>query len=49
MNKEDVLKKAQSQKAIVGEMEHSKINTSNWIAVIVASFVAIIFMVVLGF
>ena len=34
MDKDEALKKAQSKRAIIGEMEYSKIATSNWIAVI---------------
>ena len=48
MEKEEVLEKASKKKALVGEMETSKINKSNWISLIVAGVVAVIFMVVEG-
>ena len=32
MEKEEILQKAQSKKAVVGEMEKAKINKSCWIA-----------------
>ena len=48
MEKEEVLEKAQKKKAVVGEMEHAKINKSNWIAVVVACSVAVVLMIVEG-
>ena len=48
MEKEEILKKASSKKAVVGEMEKAKINKSNWIANICASSVGVLFMIVLG-
>ena len=48
MEKEEILKKASKKKALVGEMENSKINKSNWIALIAAGVIAVIFMVVEG-
>ena len=45
MEKDEVLKKVQSKKVVVGEMENSKINKSNWIAVIIACVLAVVFMV----
>lgn len=48
MEKEEVLKKAQQKKAIVGEMEKAKINKSNWIANIVAVIIAVAFMIIEG-
>ena len=49
MEKQGILEKAQSKKAIVGEMERAKINKSNWISVIVAGIVAIVFIILEGF
>ena len=48
MEKEEILKKAQSKKVFVGEMEKTKINKSNWIALIVAQVIAVTFMIVEG-
>ena len=48
MEKKEVLEKVQQKKAIVGEMEKSNINKSNWIALICASVVAVIFMIIEG-
>lgn len=49
MDKEEVLEKAKREKpAVVGEMENHKINRGNWIALIVAGIVAVIFMIVEG-
>ena len=48
MDKDEALKKAQSKRAIIGEMEYSKIATSNWIAVISMGVVAVIFMIIEG-
>lgn len=48
MEKEEVLKKAQSKKALVGEMEKAKINKSCWIGNIVACIVAVVFMIIEG-
>ena len=48
MENKEVLKKAQSKKAIIGEMEKAKIDKSNWIAVIVAGIMAVAFMIVFG-
>ncbi len=47
MEKEEILQR-NSKKNPIGEMEQSKINKSNWIAVISAATVAIIFMIVEG-
>ena len=47
MKKEEILQKAQN-KHPVGEMETSKINKSNWIALIVAGVVAVALMIVEG-
>lgn len=49
MEKEEILATVQKKKAIVGEMEKSKINKSNWIALVCAGIIAVIFMVVEGF
>ena len=46
MEKEEVLKIVQEKKPIVGEMERSKINVANWVALIVTCVVAIAFMIV---
>ena len=48
MEKEEVLEKAKSKKAIVGEMEKAKINKANWIAIVVAGILAVTFMIVEG-
>lgn len=48
MDKKEVLQKAQSKRAIVGEMEKVKINKSNWIGNIVACCVAVAFMIIEG-
>ncbi len=48
MDKQEVLKKAQEKKPIVGEMEKTKIDKSNWIAVTVTGIIATIFMIVEG-
>ena len=48
MNKEEVLEKAQSKKAQVGEMEHAKIGKGNWISIIIAGVLAVAFMIVEG-
>ena len=48
MEKEKILEKAGKKKAVVGEMEKSKINKSCWIANIVAVVVATAFMITLG-
>ena len=41
MEKEKVLEKAKSKKALVGEMEMHKVNKSSWIALIVAGVIAV--------
>lgn len=48
MDKQEVLKKAQEKKPIVCEMEKTKIDKSNWIAVTVTGIIATIFMIVEG-
>lgn len=48
MDKKEVLEKAQSKRAVVGEMEKTKINKSSWIGNIVACVVAVALMVVEG-
>ncbi len=48
MEKDEVLKKAQSKKALVGEMEKQKINKSNWISVVAACVAAVAMMIVEG-
>jgi len=46
MDNKEVLEKAQSKKAIVGEMEKAKIDKSNWIAVITTGILAVAFIIV---
>lgn len=48
MNKDEILEKVGKKKAVVGEMEKAKINKSNWISVITAGVLAVIFMIVEG-
>lgn len=48
MDKEEVLEKAKSKKAIMGEMERVKINKGNWISLIVTGVVAVALMVIEG-
>lgn len=47
MEKEEILQKA-SNKHPVGEMEKKKINTSSWIALLVAGVLAVALMIVEG-
>lgn len=46
MEKQEILQKAQSKKAVIGEMEWAKTNKCNWIAVITEAVVAIAFIIV---
>ncbi len=48
MEREEILEKVSKKKAIVGEMEKQKINKSNWIALLCAEVVAVIFMIIEG-
>ncbi|MBP3431975.1 MAG: hypothetical protein J6K39_03895 [Clostridia bacterium] len=48
MENKEILEKAQSKKAVVGEMEKEKINKSNWISVVCACVVAVAFMIIEG-
>lgn len=48
MEREEILKRASKKKVLVGEMEKSKINKSNWIALIVAGIVAVSLMIIEG-
>lgn len=48
MEKEEILEKASKRKVVVGEMEKSKIDKSNWIALIVAGVVSVALMIVEG-
>jgi len=48
MEKEEILEKASSKKALVGEMEKAKINKSNWISVITVGIMAVCFMIIEG-
>ena len=45
MSREEILKQSEKKKNVVGEMETDKIRKGNWIAVIVAGIVAVIFAV----
>lgn len=47
MEKEEVFKHA-NKKCTVGEMETTKINKGNWIAIIIAGIVAVTFMIIEG-
>ena len=47
MKNEEILKKSKN-KVIVGEMEQQKINGANWIALICAGLLAVVFMIVEG-
>ena len=47
MEKDEILEKAK-KKHPVGEMETTKINKSNWIAIIIAGIVAVALMIVEG-
>ena len=46
MEREEILQKASSKKAQIGEYENQKINKSNWISVIVTGIVAVAFIIV---
>lgn len=48
MEREEILEKASKKKVFVGEMEKAKINKSNWISVVCAQVVAVVFMIVEG-
>ncbi len=49
MEKDEVLDKVKKKKpAVIGEMESSKINKGNWIAVISAGALAVVLMIVEG-
>ena len=48
MEKEEILEKAKSKKAIVSEFEKEKINKGNWISIIVAGVVGVIFAIIEG-
>lgn len=48
MEREEILKKASSKKAQVGEYENQKIAKSNWISVIVTGIVALAFICLFG-
>lgn len=45
MEKNEVLEKVQQKKPVLGEMEKSKLDKSNWIAVFGTFFVAIAFII----
>ncbi|MBQ2717801.1 MAG: hypothetical protein IJF75_04310 [Clostridia bacterium] len=49
MNNKEILQKAKKDKDIVGEMEKTYINRSNWIGNITACVFAVILMIVEGF
>ncbi|MBQ9782874.1 MAG: hypothetical protein IJW26_06830 [Clostridia bacterium] len=46
MDKNEVLKKAQSKQSVIGEYENQKLSISNWISVIVTGIVALAFIIV---
>lgn len=48
MEKEEILRRAESKKALVGEMEKVKVDKSNWIALIVTAFAAVTFIITFG-
>lgn len=48
MDNKEVLEKAKSKKALVGEMEKAKINKSSWIGIICAGIVAVALMIIEG-
>lgn len=48
MKKEEVLKKAQEKKIVVGEMERQKIGIANWIANICACIIALALLITEG-
>lgn len=48
MEKEEILQKASSKKVMVGEMEKQKINSGNWISLLVAGIIAVAFMIIEG-
>ena len=48
MEREEILEKMGKKKVFIGEMEKAKINKSNWISVVCAQAVAVIFMIVEG-
>lgn len=48
MEKEEVLKKVSEKKAVIGEMEKTKINSGNWIAVIVTLTFAVAMIITEG-
>ena len=48
MEKEEILKKAESKKALIGEMEQSKVVKAKWIALIVTAFAAVAFIITFG-
>ena len=47
MEKEEILARAK-KKTLVGEMEKQKINSGNWIALIITGIVAVIWIIVEG-
>lgn len=48
MEKDEILKRAQSNKDVIGEMERKKTSKANWIAVICTGILAVIFMITEG-
>lgn len=48
MEKEEILKKAESKKALVGEMEKEKVIKCNWIALLCTVFAAVAFIITFG-
>lgn len=48
MKKEEILSNVQKKKALIGEMEKTKINKACWVALIVAGILAVAFMIIEG-
>ena len=48
MDNKEILEKVSGKKAYVGEYENQGINKSNWISIIVAGIVAVVFIIVFG-
>ena len=48
MDNKEFLEKVSGKKAYVGEYENQGINKSNWISIIVAGIVAVVFIIVFG-
>ena len=48
MEREEILEKASKKKALVGEMEKTKTNSGNWIALLCAGVVAVALIIAEG-